>query len=61
MRPLQVMNVDLCRCGEMADAQDLKFSKSHFLTTSRDFFSHAIHPMFTGVLSILASFRRAPK
>ncbi len=29
----------------MADAQDLKFSKSHFLTTSRDFFSHAFQPL----------------
>jgi hypothetical protein len=50
-----------CRCGEMADAQDLKFSKSHFLTTSRDFFSHAFQPLFTSLFSILAWFRRTAK
>ena len=45
---------EICRCGEMADAQDLKFSKSHFLTTARDFFSHVFTLMFTGLFSILA-------
>jgi hypothetical protein len=42
------------RCGEMADAQDLKFSKSHFLTASCDFFSHVFQPLFTSLFSILA-------
>ena len=45
----------------MADAQDLKFSKSHFLTASRDFFSHVFQPLFTSLFSILAWFRRTPK
>jgi hypothetical protein len=29
-----------CRCGEMADAQDLKFEKWPFLVVSRDFSPH---------------------
>jgi hypothetical protein len=45
----------------MADAQDLKFSKSHFLTTSCGFLSHVFQLMFTGTFSILVWFRRTPK